>query len=274
MMNNNTMRYVRPRQYINPKEKEIISRLSYEKASIIAREKIQQWFKYPKTTLDKTISRLIKKGILKVIKKGVYFYSPLDSGPAGSNINEFLIPPILFPKGNYYIGYTNMFNYYGLLEQISQTMYILNTSLQKQKYIGNILFKLVKVSPNRMYGINEITIKNSKVKVSDREKTIIDMIYFPDPVGGLKAAFDLLCEQINRNKIDVKILVKYALLFPSISIRKRIGFILDKCKISNNILDPLVKSVRNTSLITLYGSKSRKGEINNKWKVIIDAAQK
>jgi predicted transcriptional regulator of viral defense system len=57
------------------------------------------------------IYQLKKKGILKPITRGVYYYSPLESGPAGTQINEFLIPPILFPKGNYYVGYSNMYNY-------------------------------------------------------------------------------------------------------------------------------------------------------------------
>ena len=53
---------------------------------------------------------------------------------------------------------------------------------------------------------------------------------------------------------------------------KRIGFILDRSGMPEKILAPLEKSIKNTSLITLYGSKSRKGMIDNKWKVIIDAS--
>ena len=66
-------------------------------------------------------------------------------------------------------------------------------------------------------------------------------------------------------------MIKYTASFPAISTQKRIGFVLDKCGISEKILVPLEKSIKKTSLITLYGSKSRKGTIDNKWKVIIDA---
>lgn len=266
-VNNNTVKY------LNPREIEVISRLSYERVSVVKREQLVQWFNFPARVLDKTISRLNKKGILRSIKKGVYFYSPLDAGPAGININEFLVPPILFPKGNYYVGYTSMFNYYGLLEQISQTMYILNTAIQRQKFIGNMLFKIVKISPRRMYGIENFTIQNSKVMVSDWERTLVDLIYFPEPVGGLRKALEILKFQVEAQKIDIKKLVKYAVRFPSISTRKRIGFVLEQGKVSDAVITPLIKSIKNTSLNTLYGSKSRKGPINNKWKVIIDDAQ-
>ena len=258
------------KQFLNPRETGVISRLSYEKLSVITRDQFDRLFQFPPKARDKTITRLIKKGILKIVKKGVYFYSPLESGPAGSNINEYIVPPLLFPKGNYYIGYSTIYNYYGFSDQISQTMYILNTTVQRQKYIGNMLFKLVRISPKRMYGLERIKIRNSEVVVSDKERTLVDLVYFPDPVGGLKKALDILKSEAAAGKINIKKLVKYTVRFPSVSTRKRIGFVAEQCKIRDAALRPLLKSVGKTSLITLYGSKSRKGATNNKWKVIID----
>ena len=261
------------KQFLNPRETEVISRLSYEKLFVITRDQFDRLFKFPPTARDKTITRLTKKGILKIIKKSVYFYSPLESGPAGSNINEYIVPSLLFPRGDYYIGYSTMYNYYGFSDQISQTMYILNTTVQRQKYIGNMLFKLIRISPKRMYGLEKIKIRNSEVAVSDKERTLVDLVYFPDPVGGLKKALDILKSQIATDKVDIKKLVKYTARFPSISTRKRIGFVCDQCKVRDVTLMPLLKSVRRTSLVTLYGAKSRKGAISNKWKVIIDDPQ-
>lgn len=261
------------KQFLNPRETEVISRLSYEKLSVLTRDQFDQLFRFPPKARDKTITRLTKKGIFKIIKKGIYFYSPLEAGPAGSNINEYVVPPLLFPQGNYYIGYSTMYNYYGFSDQISQTMYILNTTVQRQKYIGNMLFKLIRVSPKRMYGFEKIKIRNSNVIVSDKERTIVDLVYFPDPVGGLKKALDILKYQVSAGKVDIKKLIKYAVRFPGISTRKRIGFVMERCKVKDVALMPLSKSIRKTSLITLYGAKSRKGAINNHWKVIIDDSQ-
>jgi len=257
-------------QYLNPNETSVIARLSYEKISIVRREQIAQWFEFPRVVLDKTISRLSKKGILRSITKGVYFYSPLEAGPSGMNINEFLVPSIVFPKGNYYVGYTSMYNYYGLLDQISQTMYILNTSLQRKKTIGNRFFKMVRISPRRMYGIKRLSLRDCEVLVSDRERTLVDMMYFSAPVGGLRRAFEILQSQVEAKKINVKKLVQYAVRFPSKSTRKRIGFALEQGGVPNARLATLARSVKSTALITLYGATSRKGVINNKWKAIID----
>jgi len=266
MIKNNTI------QYMNPREREVVARLTYEKASVITREQFDKHFNFPKSAREKTIFRLKKKGILTAVKRGVYFFSPLESGPAGSSINEFLVPPVFFPKGNYYVGYGTMYDYYGFTDQIFQTMYILNTYLQREKTIGSMRFKMVKIPSARMYGLEKIKIKDSEVIVSDREKTLVDMFYFPGPVGGLRRAFEILKEQVRGRKTDVIKMVKYAVKFPNVSARKRIGFALEKAGISDKKLEPLLKSVRKTSLVTLYPSKSRKGRINRKWMVIENAA--
>lgn len=254
-----------------PKETDIISRLSYEKATLVTKEQLEKLFGGT-ALVRQVIYQLKKKGVLKSITKGVYYYSPLESGPAGTQINEFLIPPILFPKGNYYVGYSNMYNYYGFTDQIFQTMYVLNTSLQRERVICNIPFKLLKIPSNRMYGLETVQIKKTNVIVSDKERTLVDLIYYPNPVGGLKQAFAVVREQVVSRRVDIRRFIKYTLSFPVKSVQKRIGFTLDECGTEKKTLEPLRKSLENTSLITLYGSKSRKGRINNKWKVIIDAS--
>lgn len=257
-------------RYLGPKETEVISRLSYEKVAIITKRQFDKLFGQAVLTRQ-IIYQLKKKGILKPIIKGIYYYSPLESGPAGRKVNEFLIPPVLFPKGNYYLGYSTMYNYYGLMDQIFQTFYILNTSLQREREICGISFKLLKVPANRMYGLEKVKIRDSEVIVSDRERTLIDLVYFPDPVGSFKKALEVFLEASLSNKTDLKRLIKYTSIFPSVSTRKRIGFVLEKAGVPKPLLAPLLKSVkkRNT-LVTLYGSGTRKGEINNTWKIIID----
>ncbi len=263
MGNNNTTRI-----YLGPKETEVVARLSYEKTTVINRKQLKDIFSFDYALMNQVIFRLKKKGILKSIKKGIYFYSPLESGPAGSNINEFLIPSILYPKGNYYVGYGTMYNYYGFTDQIFQLMYVLNTSKQYRKIIGDIIFKMVKISPKRMYGLEKIKIGDADVIVSDKERTLVDLIYFSEPVGGLKNAFDILKEQVVTRQIDTGKFIKYASQFPIVSTRKRIGFILDKICSNGKELLSLVKSIEKTSLGTLYNSKSRKGKINKKWRII------
>jgi len=266
-MKNNTIY-----KYLGPKETEVIARLSYEKVSLVTKEQFDRWFGFDEALRKQIIFRLKKKGILTAIKRGVYFYSPLESGPAGSNINEFLIPSIFFPKGNYYTGYSTMYNHYGFTYQLFQIMYILNTSLQKEKTIGDIRFKMVKISPKRMYGLEKIRVRNAEVIVSNRERTLVDLVYFPEPVGGMNKAFEILKEQVKGSKADTGKLIRYTARFPNVATIKRIGFVLENAGLADKELALLVKLAKKTSLISLYPSKSRKGKINKKWMVIENAA--
>lgn len=265
MANNNT------KHYLSPREMEVVARLSYEKVSIITREEFERYFRFPKMAREKILFRLKKKGILTTIKRGVYFYSPLESGPAGSRMNEFLIPPIFFPKGNYYVGYSTMYNYYGFTDQIFQTMYILNTSMQREKTIGGMRFVMLKTPAERMYGLEKIRIKDTEVIVSDKERTLVDLIYAAQPVGGLERAFEILKEQVKGRRVDVRKVIRYAVKFPTVSTRKRIGFVLEEVGIDDRQLAPLQRSVKKTSLVTLYPSTSRRGRTNRKWMVIKNA---
>jgi hypothetical protein len=78
------------------------------------------------------IYRLNKKGLLRRIKNDQYVFLPIGFGPQGRNISEYKIPGLLFPDGNYYIGYSSMYNYYKFTDRIFQVTYILNTKIQRE----------------------------------------------------------------------------------------------------------------------------------------------
>ena len=205
------------------------------------------------------------------IKGGVYIFVPLESVLTGRRVSEFLIPPVFFPGNNYYIGYSTMFNYYSFTDQQFQTVYVLNTTLCKKKIIAGLSFKFMKIPSERMFGLEKINIKNRQVIVSSKERTLIDLIYFNKPVGGIEAALEIFERFVKEKKCDINKLIEYAVQFPIIKTRKRIGFILEKEGISEGLLKPLEKSIKNTSLISF--SNSRKGTINKKWRVITNDPQ-
>ena len=261
-----------PISALNQKEAEIVARLSFEEKDIVTAQELDSFlpgdFQYRK----QLVYNLKKKRILTPIKRGVYIFVPLESVPTGRRVSEFLIPPIFFPKDNYYIGYSTMFNYYGFTDQQFQIVYVLNTTRCMKKTIAGLSFKFVKIPSNRFYGLEKVNIKNKEIIVSLKERTLIDLIYFNRPVGGIETAGEILRRFITEKKCNVKKLIEYAVRFPGIKTRKIIGFNLQKAGVSDSLLKPLEKSVKNTSLISL--SDSRKGALNKRWKIIIDDTQR
>jgi predicted transcriptional regulator of viral defense system len=253
---------------LSQKEAEIVARLSYEKKEIVTAETLDRYlptnFQYRK----QLVYRLTKKNILLPIKRGVYIFIPLEAVRTGRRVNDFLIPPIFFPNGNYYIGYSTMFNYYHFTEQQFQTVFVINTTLCKEREVAGLLFKFVKVSPERMYGTQKIKIKTEEVIISSKERTLIDLLYFNKPVGGIDAAISILELVLQEASCDVRKLIEYVTRFPNIKTRKYFGLVLERNGISDKALKPLLKSVQNTALISF--SDSRKGTINQRWRVILN----
>ena len=261
-----------PISALNQKEAEIVARLSFEEKDIVTAQELDSFlpgdFQYRK----QLVYNLKKKRILTPIKRGVYIFVPLESVPTGRRVSEFLIPPIFFPKDNYYIGYSTMFNYYGFTDQQFQIVYVLNTTRCMKKTIAGLSFKFVKIPSNRFYGLEKVNIKNKEIIVSLKERTLIDLIYFNKPVGGIETAGEIFRRFITEKKCNIKKLIEYAVRFPGIKTRKIIGFNLEKAGVPDSLLKPLEKSVKNTSLISL--SDSRKGTLNKRWKIIINDTQR
>lgn len=263
-MNKNTI------SRLGPIEAQIIARLTYEAKTLVSAEELDTLFKLSAIDRAKVVSRLKRKNILVPVKRGLYVFSPLEAGPSGRSIDEMLIPPLYLPKNNYYIGYSTMFNYYGFTEQIFQTLYVLNTSFNKKKIICGIWFKFLKIPENRMYGIKTIEVKGRDIMISDKERTLIDLLYFNKPVGGISVASEIFKRIVQEKQCEIKKLIGYASKFPNVTIRKRIGVLLESAGISEPELNPLVKSIKDTAISSL--GKTRKGKLNKKWRVIINAS--
>jgi predicted transcriptional regulator of viral defense system len=265
-MNKNTM------TSLSKTEVEIVARLTYEEKDIVTARELDSYLPSKFPYRNQLVYSLKKKRVLIPIKSGVYIFVPLDAVPTGRRVSEFLIPPVFFAQNDYYIGYSTMFNYYNFTDQQFQTVYVLNPRISRTRTIAGLSFKFTKISSKKMYGLDKISIKGREVIVSSKERTLVDLIYYNKPVGGINEAADILERLVKEGKCDIKKLVNYSVRFPAIKTRKRIGLALEKAGISESLLNPLAKSVKKTSLISF--SNNRKGKINEKWRAIINDSQR
>ena len=257
---------------LGPKETGFVARLSYEKKTIVSVDEIDSFlpsnYKYRK----QFVYNLKQKKILTPIKRGFYIFTPIESVRSGVRVNELIIPSVFFPRKNYYIGYSTMFNYYGFIDQLFQTVYVINTSLSKERTVCGVSYKFLEVPKNRMYGVETIKVQGSDVLVSSRERTLVDMIFFNKPVGGINSAIGILKKEIEKGSCNINKLIEYASLFPNVTVRKQIGVVLESMGIDSSTLRSLIKSVEKTSLSSLTGS--RRGTLNKTWRVIVNDSQK
>jgi len=254
---------------ISKEEIKLISQLEYEDVIVVSRNYLLKLYKNDSQKVDYLLSDLTKKGRLKQLARTKYLVIPIKAPYQMWSENEFIIADALMDGKNYYIGYNNMFNFYRFTQQIPQTTFVLNTRFSKRKIIDGKSYKFIKINENKLYGLTTLKINRRKIWISDKERTLVDLVYNFKPIGSIKGVFRIIKSEIKN--IDTDKFIIYAAKFPNITTRKRIGYYLSNLKIKDKSIKPIIESISKSNTLTpLYESKSRKGKIDKKWKLIIN----
>jgi predicted transcriptional regulator of viral defense system len=210
---------------LSPNQERILSILEYKKIKIIERAELVSFIKkYLKIRdISDLITKLQTKKRLVPIKKGVYMVVPFSSINKQWALDEYEITDYLL-KQEYYIGLFNAFNLHGFTEQIPNKMFVFNTKYSADKMILHYNFKFFKIKKDKLFGI----FKN-KYPYSDKERTIIDALEYPEYLGGLNEVMD----RIKDAGFDKEKLINYAITYNSIKIMKLAGILTNSKKLFN-----------------------------------------
>ncbi|MDD5686862.1 MAG: type IV toxin-antitoxin system AbiEi family antitoxin [Elusimicrobia bacterium] len=245
----------------------LISRAGYEKQKLITKEYVRALFGDKRKAVN-VLYRLTKKGRLLQIERGKYIIVPLDAPNQLWSPNEFITAKLWMGDIPYYIGYFTMYNYWGFTEQVPNTIFVLNTKRSFLKTIGSIRYKAVKIENKKYYGIKKIKIDNEYVSVSDRERTLVDFLYYPiSSFGSIKEVLES-----NISKIDRQKFIKYLIAFPVASVKKRAGYLLEKINFNKELLQKLKRSIDNDMTFVKLNpdNSNRRGKIDKNWRIIIN----
>jgi predicted transcriptional regulator of viral defense system len=245
----------------------LISRAEYEKQKMITTGFARKLFPRPQLAAA-VLDSLSRKGRLIKLQRGKYFLVPIKAPNQQWTPNEFVVAALWMGNIPYYVGYFAMYHYWGLTDQIPQTVHVLNTRRNAEANIGHTAYRAMKVGLSRIYGVQEILIEDETVRVSDRERTLVDFIH--RPVGSFEEFSSALKQAISI--IDSAKLIEYLIRFPIASLRKRAGFLLEMSGLNEADLQKLRPNLGNPSNFVVLDpkQKSRKGTINKRWGVIVN----
>ena len=245
----------------------LLSRTEFEKQKVITTKyAVKVLGSYRKAT--SMLDTLAKRNRLIQLRRGRYLIVPLKAPNQLWMPNEYVVASLWMDKIPYYIGYSSMYNYWGFTEQIPQSVTVLNTMKEWKRNIKNIRYVAIKVSSRKMYGIKKIRIDEEDILISDKERTLVDFIF--KPMGSWKNVQSVINGQINN--IDLQKLIHYLKKYPVAAVRKRAGLMLERAGVFPKDLTKLKKSIgaKNTYINFNPFNKSRKGKVNQDWKVIIN----
>jgi predicted transcriptional regulator of viral defense system len=214
-----------------------------------------------KNVLKVSLSRLEKKGWIERIEKGKYIVIPLGAEKGKYTLHEFVIGSYLVDPC--IISYWSALNYYGFTEQIPRTVFIQTTSRKKHQEVTifGIPYKIIRIKEEKIFGIEKAWFEETKINLTNREKTIIDCLDKPQHAGGIIE----VAKALQTEEYDKKRLVKYAKKINNTGVIRRLGYICDFLKIPINL--PEIKTRNYLKLDPILPDSNK---LNAKWNLIIN----
>jgi predicted transcriptional regulator of viral defense system len=224
--------------------------------------------KIPQDVLWVLLSRLEKQGKIERIEKGKYIIIPLGAEKGKYTLDEFVLGTLLVNPC--VISYWSALNYYGLTEQIPNTVFIQTTARKKkQKFeIFGVPYKIIRIKPEKIFGNTTFWIEETKIEITDKEKTIIDCLDKPKYAGGIiEVSKALKNKDLNLKKIE-----KYARKMNNTAVIRRLGYLSDRLQLTIDLDYPKIRKYleKARNYILLDPTMSKKGDKDPKWQVVIN----
>ncbi|MBN1288391.1 MAG: hypothetical protein JXA49_01990 [Actinobacteria bacterium] len=240
------------------RELHILEKIISNLGNIVYIEDINKLFEqdYSLQEIRRQISLLTKRGWLVRIKRGIFAVASLEShGFAG--VSPLAVSQILVPES--YVSFEFAFSHYGLFDQLPSKL-TATTSIKPKKFtFQNLEYEYRKIKPELYFGYVEIAESGRTANIAELEKVFLDFLYFRIDTYSI----DLLLEKVNEGKddLDLKKLFKYAKKYP-VSVKRRLGYLLDLADIPSDSLHREVKTRRDFSKLTNTSDK-----FNAKWRI-------
>ena len=215
--------------------------------------------------------RLVKKGRLVRIKRGLFCIQPLGTSRPGYSQNWLLIASRLAGNKPYFISYYSAMQLHGMTGESIQTIFISRVEQHRPPQNLQMPIRFVTVPQKRFWGLEEKwATQEAKVWVSERERTILDILDRPDLAGGISEIARGLW--MVRKDIDSSKLIAYARRLDSYAAAKRLGFLMEKMEIGTaKEIEKLHDFIKNSSSYAFLDPTAEKtGRYFNRWHLRIN----
>lgn len=207
------------------------------------------------------------------LRRGLYALS--STVPGISDAHEFEVAMALVNPAA--ISHWSAMSYHGLTEQLPRTVFVLTTtehsvprlrdgsSVRREGgyVVAGVTYRFVQVQPERYFGTQDVWVGDSRVTVTDLERTLLDGITMPQYCGGFAEAIHAFEEASDR--LDLERIAQYAERLGTASM-KRLGWILEHIGMDTPIIEDLAAApVKGYRMLDPTGA--RKGPCNSRWMI-------
>ena len=222
---------------------------------------------YSESFATKIVLHMCRGGWIEMIRPGLYALNSIFLG--GHPIHEFEILTSL--AENVVVSHFSAMNYYAFTEQIPHSLYgtvPTGTNIPRKRReqpltIQGNTYHFVQIKESQFFGHRNIWVGDVRIKITDKERTLLDGLIKPGSCGGLQEVLNAY--KMNIGSINIETLVNYALRLDK-AVAKRLGWILEELGVDDVLLAPLL-NVPYTGYILLDASGEKSGLYNKKWHI-------
>lgn len=212
-----------------------------------------------RTAAAKTLARWQQQGWLRRVGHGIYAPVPIDALSTEQVLKDpwVLVPALFSPC---YIGGWTAAEHWDFTEQLFRSIFVSTARPVRatDQTIQGVPFTLRRIKREAIFGTQTIWREHTQVAISDRHRTIIDMLSDPACGGGIRHVEACLRAYLKSDEANTDTLIRYAEQLGNGAVFKRLGFLAsqisgkeslaDACKArltkGNAILDPALPSRR------------------------------
>ncbi|MBN2491431.1 MAG: type IV toxin-antitoxin system AbiEi family antitoxin domain-containing protein [Planctomycetes bacterium] len=223
--------------------------------------------------LRQALHHLAASGWLIRLRKGLYaLSSPVPGVPSA---HEFEVAMALVHPAA--ISHWSALHRHGLTDQAPRRVFVLTTTESCPPRVrnhtaspdgggylaGNTVYRFVQIKPERYFGTEMLWTGETRVTVTDPERTLVDGLWMPQYCGD----FAEVLHALNRRgtALDVARIVDYALKLDA-AVAKRLGWVLEQQGVQPSKLRRLA-AVPIRGYRKLDPTGPRRGPCNRRWRV-------
>ena len=206
------------------------------------------------------------------VRRGLYMTVPLEA----SDPSSWLADPWVVAAKSFapcYIGGWTAPHHWELTEQLFRSVVVFTATAvrSKEKTLQGTTFRLRQVAGNRLFGTKTVWRGRVPVKISDPERTLVDVLDRPDIGGGIRHVADSLEEWLRGEKRGTAELIKHAERVGNRTVFKRLGYLLEARDLDEPELLEACAGRLSTGLSPLDPSSSSEGRVLKRWRLRLNA---
>ncbi|MDZ7290688.1 MAG: type IV toxin-antitoxin system AbiEi family antitoxin domain-containing protein [candidate division KSB1 bacterium] len=247
---------------LSGKDAELLEQTIAHYGHLVSTDDLKHIFKgkYQDAEIRQQIARLAQRGWLVRIKRGLYVVISDITSLAANNVSLLRISNALNKRS--YVSLSSALFYYGLVDQLLQTVTAITNTRTRQYQFQNFTFAFSKVQDDFYFGFSEKRVEGKLVKIADLEKVVLDFLYLRKDAYSLNLIWEILTE--HTDEFDFGKLQQFA-LHSNLTLRRATGFLLDQLDANSDELYDSVKDRNGYSRLTADAK-----EFNAKWRLYYD----